>query len=292
MVKKASLVALLMCAWLLAGACGGGGSSKTIDTGDGHKVTLRNKLPDSFPGDFPIYDGADLQGAVEGQQEGIKGTVATWTTGDGLDKVKAFYDSAFGSGKWTSQAKGSASGSSFWSVENSSTHKVGYVAINPGDRVSIVAIVGDNPDQASGSSSAAAGDGSDGGDSASATISAGDGSSSTLPPAVALPSGFPKSTVPLPGDAHITSANTTSAGGAQMYSVDFYSKQTVEQLGAFFKSALEGKGYTQSVQTNDASGLYAAYAENSDGSGTVVVLTVADSDVTGYRVTSLQVSSR
>jgi hypothetical protein len=73
--------------------------------------------------------------------------------------------------------------------------------------------------------------------------------------------------------------------------VTFYSKESVDDLAAFYKEALEGKGYTQSIQTSSADGVYAAYSENEDGSGTIVVLTFSSSDVDGYQQGYLQVSS-
>jgi hypothetical protein len=283
-------------------ACGG--DDKTIDLGDGDEVTVSEDLPDEFPDDFPIYDGADFQNSIRGEQDGIEGIVATWTTGDDIDDVKAFYDDEFAGGPWTSTSSGEAGGSAFWTAEHSDTGKVAYIAISPGDDVTIIATVGDDPDQASsgddGDDSGDGGDGSsddaddsggDGSDDGSGDGSTGSGDA-TLPDEVDLPAGFPDDEVPLLDDAHVTSANTITSNGITMYTVSFYTKDSAQDVASHYKDDLEGKGYTQSIQTSDGSGIYAAYAENDDGTGWTVIVTASDADVEGYRQVVLQVSGQ
>jgi hypothetical protein len=279
----------------IAGVACGGGDEKTIDLGDGDEITIGGDLPDDFPDDFPIYDDADLQGAVQGEEEGIEGIVATWTTGDDLDDVTAFYEDAFDDGPWKTTAEGTASGTSYWAVENSETGKVGYVSVSGGgDEVAIIATVGDNPDAASSGGddsddSASDDDGSD--DEASSDGSDGGGGGDTsLPEEIDLPSDFPSDDVPLPDDAHVNTANTVTSNGITIFTVGFYSKESVDDLASFYKNELEGQGFTQSIQTSDQNGIYAAYAENSDGSGRTVIVTAYDGDVDGYRQVVLQVS--
>lgn len=262
---------------LTAFACGGD-DKKTIDIGNGNKVTVGDKLPDSFPDDFPIYDGADLQSAVEGEQEGIAGTVATWETDDDFEKVKKFYDDALKDGPWKSVGDGTIADSAFWSVENSAGDKQAYIQIADADPTTIIVVVGD-----------AAGDiipdsGSDDSDSGS------DSGGGELPDEVDLPDGFPGDRVPLPDDIRITNASSVNVSGAQSFLVQFYSQDSTDDLAAFFKDGLEGKGFTQSIQTSQDGGVYAAYSENEDGTGAIVIVTVTDSDVDGYRQVTLQIT--
>lgn len=282
---------MLVCAALAGavalGAVGcAGGSKKTVDLGNGNKVSVGNKLPSTFPDDFPIYKGADLQGAVEGEQGGIKGTVATWTTGDALEKVRAYYNDAFSGDPWKQQATGAAGGASYWSTQNSKTGKVGYVSITGGDKVSIIAAVGDNPDQANAGAS-----GTPAVDVTQTDASDASASPNTeLPSEVSLPKDYPSSRVPLPPGSRVTLANQVSANGTQSYTIAFYTKDSGEQIATFYKDRLEANGFTQSLQTTAADGVYAAYAENPDGSGGIVTLAVSPGDVPGYQQVALQVT--
>jgi hypothetical protein len=291
-------VAALATVMLLAisAACGGGDGDGTIEVDDG-EVSISDDLPGDFPDDFPIYDGADLQSTIRGEQDGIEGAIVTWTTGDDVDDVRAFYDEAFDGGPWSSVTEGTAAGSAYWGVEHGGSGKVGYVAVNDGDDVTIVATVGDDPSQAASdddgtgegddSSDETTGDGSDGDGSGDA----GDPPEATLPDEVDLPAAFPSDVVPIIDDARVTAANTVTANGVTAFTVALYSEQSAEEIADFYKSELEGKGYTQSVQTSDGSGIYAAYAENVDGTGTLVIVTANEGDVEGYRQVVLQVSN-
>src|SRR5689334_15276542 len=97
-------IAILIPALLLASftfACGGG-SSKTVKIPGGGEISSSSKLPDSFPGDFPIYSGAKVQGSVSGSQGGVSGTTVSWQTGDSVSKVTDFYTGKFKDGPWKS----------------------------------------------------------------------------------------------------------------------------------------------------------------------------------------------
>ncbi len=302
-------------AMLAAAACGGGGDEKTIDLGDGNEITVGEDLPDDFPDSFPIYDGADLQGATTGEQDGITGIVATWTTGDSFDDVVAFYNDAFESGEWTVTLTGSAGGSTYWAVGNTDGSKAGYVAIADGDDVLISATVGDNPDDASGSgddgssddgSSSDGDSSSDDGDSSSDDGSDGssdDGSSSSddgsgdssgsadLPDEVELPDDFPSDLVSLP-DGRITSAQSYSSNGQDTYMVGFITQESPDDVADAFASEMTGKGYTETLRTSDGTGVYAAYTESDDGTGNVIVLSLVESSsYDGYYEGVLQVTT-
>jgi hypothetical protein len=295
---------------IAAGCGGGGGNERTISTGDGDSVTTSTDLPDDFPDSFPIYDGADLQGAIQGEQDGIVGIVATWTTGDDASDVADFYENAFGGDEWTVVLSGSAGGSQYWSVEQSNGDQVGYVAVSGGDETTIMATVGDDPnatssDGDSSSDDEASSDGDDGdsdeassdddGSSDDEVSSDDDGSGSdveaNLPDAVELPDGFPSDIVSIPDDARVTTSQSYSANGQETFIVGFFTKDEAKDVGEHYKNELEGNGFTQSFQTSDANGVYAAYAENDDGTGTIIAISVNDNNsYEGYREAVVQVT--
>lgn len=295
-MRRWTLVGVALLA-LLAAACGGGGDKKTVDVGDG-QVTIGGDLPDSFPDDFPVYDGADFQGSFQGEQQGVEGLVANWTSGDDLSDVVAFYNGEFGDGPWKTTASGNAQGVSFWSVQNNDKSKVGYVSVSESDgQVAILVIVGDDVSGATGddgSSDGSDGSSGDGSDDSSGDDGSGDssGGDAQLPDEVDLSDDFPTDVVGLPDGARVTDTSSISAGGGTTHFVTFYSKDSADDLDNYFKDELEGNGYTQSVRTSDGNGVYAAYAENADGTGTVVIVTVADADVSGYRQVSLSVTTQ
>jgi hypothetical protein len=280
----------IACLTMLLTAVGCGGGDKTIDVGNGDKVKVSTDLPDDFPDDFPIYDGADLQGAVEGEQEGILGIVATWTTGDDFEDVKSFYEAAFEGGAWQSAASGNASGTVYWSLEESDGDQVGYVAVTDGDEVTIIATIGDDPSAASGANDdpSASDEPPEDGDSGSGSGS--DAGTSDLPDEVDLPDDFPSDRVPLPDDARLVNASSVSANGQQAFSLLLYAQGSIEEIAQSYQDKLEGKGYSQTFETSDASGVYASYSEKSDGSGAVVIFTLGEGDIEGYQTIGLTVT--
>lgn len=283
---------------VIAAGCGGGGSEKKVDLGGGDEVTAGTDLPDDFPDDFPIYDGADLQGAVQGEQDGIEGIVATWTTSDGLDDVTDFYKDEFDGGSWVTTTTGSAGGSTYWAVEQSDGDKVGYVAVSGGDEVTIIATVGDDPnarsdtDASDSGSDEASSEGDEvSDDETSSDSDDGGAESANLPDEVDLPDGFPSDLVSFPDGTRVTTGQSYSASGQETFIVGFHTKASVEDVGDFYKSQLEAEGFTQSLQTSDANGVYAAYAEHADGTGTIIVISVNESSsVEGYREGVVQVT--
>jgi len=279
----------IACLTMLLTAVGCGGGDKTIDVGNGDKVKVSTDLPDDFPDNFPIYDGADLQGAVEGEQEGILGIVATWTTGDDFDDVTSFYEGAFEGGAWKSTSSGNAGGSAFWGLEESDGDRVAYVAVTDGDPVSIIATVGDDPSAVGGADDSSTADESPpGGDSSSDSGS--DPGTSDLPDEVGLPDDFPSDRVPLPDDARLVNASSVSANGQQSFSLLLYAEGDIEEIAQSYQNKLEGKGYSQTFESSDASGVYATYSENSDGTGEQVFFTLGEGDIEGYQTIGLTVT--
>lgn len=267
----------------LAGfACGG--NDKSLDLPGGGSIT-EGKLPDDWPDDFPVYDGAKLLGGISEIVDGGAAISATWETGDSADDVKQFYDEAFADGPWQSESSGVAGGGTFW-LAMKDDGAPAYVTVADGgdDKRLIVVVIGDT-----------AGDITDPGDGSTDEPTADDADSGsdtgggTLPDEVALPDDFPAD-IPLPDDIRITNASSVNVSGAQSYLVIFYSRDSADDLAAFFKDKLTGMGFTQSIQTSQDGGTFAIYAENDDGTGAIVSITVTASDVEGYAQVSLQIT--
>jgi hypothetical protein len=294
------IAALALLGVTMFAACGG--DDKTIATDDG-EITLSDDLPDEFPDDFPIYDGADLQGSYRGESEGVEGLVATWTTGDSVEDVAAFYEQELESGEWTTQSKGNqgALGSFFFAL-NSDESKVAYVYISGNDDdTTILVTVGDNDGSLTGDDGSSDGsddgssDGSDDGsdDSGSDDGSSGDngddGSSGSaeLPDEQDLPDDFPSDRVPLPGDARITGSSSLSSGGTDTFFVEFYSQDSADEIADHFKSELPGNGWTESLSSESDGEIFLSFAPEGGESTSGVTIIIADAPVEGYRLVSL-----
>ncbi len=284
--------ALLMSMSVIAAAaitivgCGGGGSSKTIKTDNGNlSVSSSKKLPDSFPSDFPVYSGADVQGSYTGTQNGISGTVVSWQTGDSFDKVQSFYDSAFSSGAWKATVNGTAGQTAYWASENASSSKGAYVTVSAsGDTTMIIAAVGDKEGGPSAASTSAS---SDGGSATEAPSSGSTASSAQLPAETQLPSDYPKDRVPIPSGARVTQATSTSAGGKKTYVIELYVKGSTESVANNIKSDLSSHGWSNTVNSQAAGQYFVSVSNANDES---VTATVTESDVTGYAQVNLLVA--
>jgi hypothetical protein len=82
------------------------GKFSFTDEKTGAKVDIgTDKLPDSFPKDFPVYPGAKVTGVLSGSEQGKStGAWITFTTADSKDKVAAFYKTNLKSNGWTDVA--------------------------------------------------------------------------------------------------------------------------------------------------------------------------------------------
>ena len=287
-------ISLLILPFLLVGAvavaCGGGGK-KSVTIGD-TKVDVSGKIPSDFPGDFPKYKGASVEGSATGSQGGIKGTVVTWTTGDSADKVTQYYTQAFKDGPWKSSAEGTASGSSYWSAESPDGKNQAYVMVSSASgKTSIVAVVG--PKDTSSSSSSESTSTSDSSSSSESTPSDSSSSEATtsssqpLPDEVNLSSDFPTDRVPFPSGARVTSDSSFSSGGMKTNAVELYVKDTPENVANFFKTEAPKHNWENafSSQTN---GQYLLTFSTS--SNEALTISVEKSDTDGYAKVSLTVA--
>jgi hypothetical protein len=67
-------------------------------------------MPPGFPADVPVYPNARLTQAAAFTSSGQTAWGMEWQTGDGVDKVEAFYKAKFSQGDWQINFNGSANG--------------------------------------------------------------------------------------------------------------------------------------------------------------------------------------
>lgn len=276
----------------LAAACGGGGGSKTIDVPGAGKVTLSGNLPSDFPSDFPVYKGASLQGSYKGTQEGITGYIVSWETGDSADKVKSFYDDAFGSGPWKSTSSGNAGGTAFWSADNSGSNKTAWVgATDSSGKTMIVVAIGDKESASSADNTPQADDTATPtkGSSTQKTPTAAPEATVTspLPAEVTLSKDFPADRVPFPSGARVTSDSSYSSGGQKTFLAEIYVKQSAADLNDYFKGELPKHDWTETLTTSQNGEFMLMYSGQTDES---VVVSIKDSDTPGYATASIIVT--
>jgi hypothetical protein len=82
------------------------GKLSFTDDKTGAKVDIgSDKLPDTFPKDFPVYPGAKVTGVLSGTEKGKStGAWVTFTTADTKDKVSAYYKANLASNGWSDLA--------------------------------------------------------------------------------------------------------------------------------------------------------------------------------------------
>ena len=265
----------------IAVACGGG-DSKTVKIPGGGEVSVSDKLPDSFPKDYPVYGGAKVTGSTRSTTQGITGTSVIWETGDSLEKVTNFYRDAFDSGAWKAASNGQLNDSSYWAGESSDGTKSHYLIVSrQGDKTNITAIVGDNPNNGSSSSSGASKTSTSGSSSTPADSSSG---SAKLPAEVKISKDFPTDRVPFPNGARVTSSSSFGGGGSQTYSVELYVKDTPENVSDYFGSELPKHDWTNAF-TSNSNGEYLLTFSKEGADATVtesVTVSASASDVKDY----------
>ena len=117
------------------------------DTKTGQTINIGGeKLPDTFPKDFPIYPGAKVVSSVSNIQQGKgNGLLVTFTipSGQGLNKVVPFYKSGLNTSGWTITSSFDSDTIQTWAIAKGSTE--GSVAITTfeSDPMTIVVTLGD-----------------------------------------------------------------------------------------------------------------------------------------------------
>lgn len=114
------------------------------DTKTGQTVNIGGeKLPDTFPKDFPIYQGAKVVSSASNiQQEKTNGLLVIFTTTDGLDKVVPFYKNGLNTNGWTITSSFDSDTVQTWAVTKGSLE--GSVSItSQKDQTTIQVALGD-----------------------------------------------------------------------------------------------------------------------------------------------------
>src|SRR3990167_8427134 len=106
------------------------------DTKTGQTVNVGGeKLPDTFPKDFPIYPGAKVVSSVSNIQQGKgNGLLVTFTipVGQGLNKVVPFYKNGLNTSGWTITSSFDSDTFQTWAIAKGTTE--GSVSITTFER--------------------------------------------------------------------------------------------------------------------------------------------------------------
>ena len=305
-MRKLLIAAAAILSLSLAGfaASCGGGDDDTIDVPGGGEINVNEGVPDDFPEDFPIYDGADSKGGYSGEQDGVQGFYAVWETGDSAEDVIAFYESEFEDGPWTSEGSFNSAGTSLITVTNESSNQAGGVNISEVDgTTTILAFVGDDPGQDAGEDPSDDGSSDDGSsdDGSSDDGSSDDGESSSdngssdeedggssgsadLPEEVELQDEYPEDQLPLPDDARVTASSSFSSGGTATVFVTYYTTESMEDLEQYYQDTLTAAGYADSFSSNSNGEVFLSYTKGADtATPEAAVVSLRESDVEGYR---------
>jgi hypothetical protein len=295
------LVPVLAVAALLVGC---GGDSKTVKIPGGGEVSVSDKLPDSFPKDFPIYKDAKFVTSIKSKEKGIEGFAASWETKDSADKVKEFYSKEFDKGPWTSSGTFEGGDVGSYSFSNKDGSKEGSLIITTGDgKTQITVFVGDAT-QASSDSSSSDSSSSDSSktstskktataEAESEDSSSSDSSSDKSPTSAKLPDeaklakDFPSDSVPLPSGARVTSSVSFGDATGKTFIVELYVKDTPEKVADYFNTELPKRGWTESF-TSESDGTYSASYGGDKGS---LIISVEQSDTSGYAKVTLSVTA-
>ena len=116
------------------------------DTKTGQTINVGGeKLPDKFPKDFPIYQGAKVVSSVSNIQQGKgNGLLVTFTipSGQGLNKVVPFYKNGLSTSGWTITSSFDSDTIQKWAIAKGSTE--GSVAItSERDQMTVIVTLGD-----------------------------------------------------------------------------------------------------------------------------------------------------
>lgn len=287
----------------LSAACGGD-DDKTIDVPGGGEVSVGGDVPDSFPDDFPVYDGADEIGGSSFEQDGEEAVNGIWETGDSLEDVSAFYESELEDGDWKSQGTFNSSGTVTISFVNEGAGKSGGVLLSEAEGKTTITVTilddssassGDDGSSDDGSSDDGSSDDGSSDDGSSDGGSSDDGSSGSaeLPDEASLEDDYPEDEIPLPDDARVTSSSSFSSGGVSSIFVTLYVKQSVEDLETYYNDTFAAAGYEESFSTSSDGEIFLSFAKNQDDPTTAASATVSiiPSDVDGYAQVDLSINA-
>lgn len=115
------------------------GKATFTDTKTGETVNIGGeKLPDSFPKDFPIYPGAKIVSSVSSN-----GLLVTFTASDGLNKVVPFYKNGLGASGWTITSSFDSDTIQTWAIAKGTTEGSVSITTSERDPLTIVVMLGE-----------------------------------------------------------------------------------------------------------------------------------------------------
>jgi hypothetical protein len=291
MTKFLSLLLAAFAFALAFAACGDDG--ETTIRGDNGDVTLSEDLPDGFPDDFPIYDGADFVGGARSTEEGAIGIVATWETRDDAEDVIAFYeDELSGDGNWVEVSQTTSPDGVFIIFQHADDEsRAGSVTVvREGDTTTIAVIIGESDDLIGDDGDDGDGSGSDGDDDGADDDGDDDGATggADLPDEVELSDEFPSDRVPLPDGARVTNTSSLSTAATTTHFVEFYSETSTSDLRDYYEDELPGNGWTEVFTSTEGGEFFLSYAD--DTSTESLLITIGESEVEGYAIVSITVT--
>lgn len=306
-MRKFWLTGLIAVAVLVVGglsaACGGD-DDKTIDIPGGGEISTGGDIPDSFPDDFPVYDGADELGGSSFEQDGDEAVNGIWETDDSLEDVAAFYESELEDGDWISDGTFNSSGTTTISFVNEGAGKSGGILLAEADgKTTITVTIIDDASASSGgdgsgddgsSDDGSSDDGSsDDGSSDDGSSDGGSSGSAELPDEANLEDDYPEDEIPLPDDARVTSSSSFSSGGMSSIFVTLYVKQSVDDLETYYNDTFAAAGYEDSFSSSSDGEIFLTFAKNQDDPATAASATVniRPSDVDGYAQVDLSINA-
>lgn len=123
------------------------GKATFTDTQTGQTVTVEGeKLPDTFPKDFPVYPEAKVVAAVSNNQPGNgNGLLVTFTVpaGHGLDKVVPFYKNGLSASGWTIISSFDSDIMQSWAIAKGTTEGSVAITTSARDPLTIVVTLGE-----------------------------------------------------------------------------------------------------------------------------------------------------
>lgn len=123
------------------------GKATFTDTKTGQTVIVEGeKLPDTFPKDFPIYQGAKVITAVSNNQSGKdNGLLVTFAVpdGHGLDKVVPFYKNGLSTSGWTIVSSFDSDTMQSWVIAKGTTEGSVAITTSESDPLTIVVTLGE-----------------------------------------------------------------------------------------------------------------------------------------------------
>jgi len=279
-MKRLLLMVGLLSLLAVASACGGDEKEITIP-GDGGdvKITTGGDLPDEFPDDFPIFEGAKLTGSLKGEQEGQAGFSVTWETDASPEDVTDFYKEALGKDPWkTSGVITTGEGAMITFTRADNEDFGGLVTVSSSDdKTLLVVFVGEGTGLAP----------SDEADEEptpeeEATPQEEEPSAQAeLPDEVALPDDYPSDVAPIPDGARVTDASSFTTGGQTSFAVNYLTKDDPESVADFYGGEVPGNGWSETSRLSSDGEVFLTY-ENQDEAAQLMFSISPSGDYEGY----------